>query len=195
MPHAPLFPGERFEGRSRRGRYGDVVEELDDSTGRILDTLNELGLDSNTLVIFTSDNGPWRPYGIDAGSSSPLRGAKGSHWEGGIRVPMIARWPSRIPAGVTTSEIAANIDLLPMFAKLAGAATQPRARIDGLDVSEVLLRPGARSPRDTFYYYAAPTQYLAADGRPANRQTLVAVRNRPWKLHIEAAAGGTKGAL
>ena len=195
MPHVPIFPGDRFDGHSVRGRYGDVVEELDDSTGRILGMLKELKLDGNTLVIFLSDNGPWLPYGIDSGSAGPLRAGKGSHWEGGIRVPMVARWPGMIPPGLVSSEIAASIDFLPTLARFAGAPPAPAGRIDGCDISNLLTQAGARSPHDAFFYYAAPTQYVAADGRPANRQTLVAVRSGPWKLHMEAAPGGTKGAL
>jgi arylsulfatase A-like enzyme len=195
MPHAPLFPARAFEGRSRRGRYGDVVEELDDSAGRIRARVQELGLENETLIIFTSDNGPWKPYGIDAGSAGPLRGAKGTHWEGGIRVPFIASLPGRIPFGLQSSEVAASIDLLPTFASLAGAP-MPRDRIiDGRMIYRLMTQKGATSPHDAFYYYAAPTNYLAADGRPGNRQNLVAVRDRQWKLHLEAAPGGAKGAL
>jgi len=195
MPHVPLFPGEQFEGRSKRGRYGDVVEELDASTGRILDRLRDLQLDSNTLVMFLSDNGPWSPYGIDSGSAGPLRGAKGSHWEGGIRVPMVARWPGRIPANHVTSEVAATIDLLPTLVRLAGRTPAQKA-LDGHDITALLTNPAtARSPHEAFYYYAAPTQYKAADGRPGNQQNLVAVRSGAWKLHLQAAPGGVKGAL
>jgi arylsulfatase A-like enzyme len=195
MPHAPIFPGEAFEGRSRRGRYGDVVEELDDSAGRIRARVRELGLESDTLIIFTSDNGPWRPYGIDAGSAGPLRGAKGTHWEGGIRVPFIASLPGRIPFGLQSSEIAASIDLLPTFAAMAGASVPKDRIIDGRNLYGLLTMADARSPHEAFFYYAAPTNYLAADGRPGNRQNLVAVRDRRWKLHLEAAPGGEKGAL
>ncbi len=182
MPHVPLFPGEAFEGKSPRGRYGDVIEELDASVGRILEHVQKHGLDNDTLIIFTSDNGPWAPYGIDAGSAGPLRGAKGSQWEGGIRVPFIARWPGRIRRGVVTNEIAASIDLLPTFAAFADAHL-PAHKIDGLNLAPFLIGAAAKSPRDDFYYYAAPTQYIAADGRPANKQNLVAVRSGPWKLH------------
>ncbi|MBM3757527.1 MAG: sulfatase [Acidobacteria bacterium] len=183
MPHVPLFPGKNFEGKSPRGRYGDVIEELDASVGAILEHVQKQGLDSETLVIFTSDNGPWAPYGIDAGSAGPLRGAKGSHWEGGIRVPFIARWSGRVRRGVVTNEIAASIDLLPTFTAFADAHL-PAHKIDGLNLAPFLIGAASKSPRDDFFYYAAPAQYLAADGRPANQRNLVAVRSGPWKLHV-----------
>ena len=185
MPHAPLFPGAPFEGRSVRGRYGDCIEEIDDSTGRILDTLRQLNLDRDTLVVYTSDNGPWAPYGIDAGSAGPLRGAKGSVWEGGIRVPAVFWSPGRIPAGHVTSEVAATIDLLPTAAALAGAPLPPHP-IDGRDLMPLLTRPGIRSPHEFFYYYEVVLQYTPQGGRPVNHQRLAAIRNRQWKLTMPA---------
>ncbi len=113
MPHVPIFASERFRGRSRQGLYGDVVEEIDDSVGQVLATLRRLGLERDTLVIFASDNGPWLSYGDHAGSAGPLREGKGTAFEGGVRVPFVARWPGRIPAGSVVREPAMTIDVLP----------------------------------------------------------------------------------
>jgi arylsulfatase A-like enzyme len=184
MPHVPLHAGRKFAGRSRRGLYGDTVEEIDDSAGRILRTVRELGLDDNTLVVYTSDNGPWAPYGMDAGSAGPLRGAKGSHWEGGVRVPMVARWPGKIPAGLITSEVAANLDLLPTFAKLADAQL-PSHAIDGKDIFPLMTRAGAPSPHEIFHFYAGSIQYRPEQGRPVNQVQLKAVRSGGWKPHLD----------
>jgi arylsulfatase A len=184
MPHAPVFPGKAFAGKSLRGRYGDAIEEIDSSTGRILATLRELGIAENTMVVYTSDNGPWLPYGIDAGSAGPLRGGKGSQWEGASRVPAIMYWPGRIPGGRVTSEVAATLDLYPTLANLAGAPL-PGHKIDGLDLWPLLSGATTRSPRDTFFYYAAPVLYRAEEGRPVNRRILQAVRSGRWKLHLE----------
>ncbi|MEO7651324.1 MAG: sulfatase, partial [Bryobacteraceae bacterium] len=192
MPHVPLFPGKAFAGRSLRGRYGDAVEEIDASTGRIISTLKELGVDGNTLVIYTSDNGPWLPYGIDAGSAGPLRGGKGSQWEGASRVPAVMWWPGRIPAGRVTSEVAATLDLYPTFARLAGAPL-PKHAIDGRDLWPLLTERGARSPHEAFFYYAAPVLYRAEVGPPVNQRILQAIRAGRWKLHLEGAGAKLRG--
>src|SRR6266545_4675624 len=144
MPHAPLFASAKFRGKSANGILGDVIEELDWSTGRILDTLKTLGLDEHTLVCFTSDNGGAnRP----ATSNAPLRGTKGTTWEGGHRVPFIARWPGHIPAAKVSDEIAVTFDFLPTFAKLAGGAAPADRVIDGKDIGPLLAaKPGARTP-------------------------------------------------
>jgi arylsulfatase A-like enzyme len=177
MPHVPLFASEGFRGKSKRGLYGDVVEEIDWSVGAVLAKLKQLGLDEKTLVVFTSDNGPWLPYGIDGGSAGPLRNGKGTHWEGGMRVPAIARWPGRIPPGRTTSAVAANLDLLPTFSRLAGGEA-PRDRvIDGRDLWPLLSgEKGAKSPHEAFYYYAG--------ARPGAAAPLKAIRSGKWKLHL-----------
>ncbi len=185
MPHAPLFPSRDFEGHSLRGRYGDVIEEIDFNVGRILDRLKELGLDDNTLVVYTSDNGPWIEYGFDAGSAGPLRGSKGTNYEGGVRVPFVARWPGKIPPGIVSSEIAANIDILPTLAKLAGAEVPTDRTIDGEDIFPLLSQPGAASPHSAYYYYAGGMKYKAEDGPPKNDPHLEAVRAGEWKLHVE----------
>lgn len=153
MPHVPLFGSKRFQGRSRQGRYGDVVEEIDDAFGQILATLRRLGLERETLVIFASDNGPWLSYGDHAGTAGPLREGKGTAFEGGVRVPFVARWPGRIPAGRVTREPAMTIDVLPTIARLVKAPL-PSLPIDGLDISPLLLGDeGARSPHEAFYFY------------------------------------------
>lgn len=148
MPHLPFDASEKFKGKSARGLYGDVIEELDDSTGRILDKIRELGIAENTLVIFTSDNGPERKT---PGSAAPLRGTKHTVYEGGLRVPCVAWWPGRVVAGRVCDEFFTTLDLLPTFSALAGAAL-PETTLDGFEMSEVLLgKEGATSPRTTLY--------------------------------------------
>jgi arylsulfatase A-like enzyme len=117
--HTPIHPGKAFQGKSQNGRFGDWVQEVDWSVGRVFETLRELNLDKNTLVIFTSDNGPWLIKGSDSGSAGPLRGGKGSTWEGGVRVPTIAWWPEKIAAGSVCDAVAGTIDLLPTCVRMA----------------------------------------------------------------------------
>jgi arylsulfatase A-like enzyme len=182
MPHVPLFAGDRFRGKTQRGPFGDVIEEIDWSVGEILRTLQETGLDGRTLVIFTSDNGPWLSYGDHAGSAGPLREGKGTCFEGGIREPMIARWPGRIPSGLVCREPAATIDLLPTIAGLAGAPMPPRP-IDGKDIRPLLFgQPGARSPHDALFFH-----YL-------NGQ-LQAMRSGRWKLLFPHTARSMVGQI
>lgn len=168
--HTPIHPGPEFKGHSGHGRYYDWVEETDWSVGQILDTLRSLKLDSNTLVIFTSDNGPWLSKGEDAGSSGPLRGGKGSTWEGGLREPTIAWWPGRIPAGKVSDAVTGEIDLLPTFVTLAGGAVPQDRLIDGADMTELLLGKTDRSPREAHFYYQG--------------YKLQAIRSGPWKLAL-----------
>jgi arylsulfatase/arylsulfatase A len=178
MPHLPLGVTEPFRGKSGRGLYGDVIQELDWSVGVILDTLAELDLDEETLVVFTSDNGPRRDAG---GSAGPLRGGKGQYWEGGLRVPCVMRWPGATHAGLVSGEVATVMDLLPTFAGLASAAL-PERKIDGRDIRPLMLgRPGAESPHEAFYYY--------------KRRELVAVRSGPWKLWVRRRRYKRGGAL
>ena len=145
MIHVPLAAGEDFRGKSGNGLLGDAVAEVDWSVGRILDTLNELNLAANTLTLFTSDNG------AASGVATPLRGKKGSTFEGGLREPAIAWWPGTIAAGSESGEIVTTMDLLPTFAALAGTTAPKDRAIDGLDVMPVLK--GGKSPRKAFYYY------------------------------------------
>jgi arylsulfatase A-like enzyme len=166
MPHFPLHAGAAFEGRSEHGKYSDVVEELDWSTGEILRCVSELGLDAQTLVIFTSDNG-----GTSRGSNAPLKGGKGSTWEGGMRIPCVMRWPGTIPAGSTCRELATTMDFLPTFTLLAGGSPPSDRTIDGQDIRPLLRgEQGAVSSYQAFYYY-----YM---------EQLQAVRSGRWKLHI-----------
>ena len=150
MPHIPLFASEQFRGKSKRGLYGDVVEEIDWNVGRFLDYLDQQGLAENTLVIFASDNGPWLGYKEDSGSADPLRGGKFSYYEGGVRVPCILRWKGTIPAGVTSDAIIASIDLFPTIMHYAGCRLF-RQKIDGVDISSFLENPSLRL-RDEYVY-------------------------------------------
>lgn len=167
MPHKPLAASEEFHTRRKGRLYSDVIRELDWSVGEVLKRLRELQLDEKTLVVFLSDNGPW--YG---GSTGGLRGMKGRPWEGGIRIPMIARWPGRVPPGLVCSEICGVIDLFPTFCKLAGAAVPDDRPMDGKDILPLLTRPGAATPHDAIYAMSGPR--------------LHAVRSGKWKLHVRA---------
>ena len=169
MPHVPLFVRKADEGRTGQGPYADVVAEIDDSVGKVLATLKELDLDEKTLVIFSSDNGPWLSYGDHGGSAGPLREGKGTSYEGGIRVPMIARWPGQVPAGSTRHEPAGTIDILPTVAALAHAPP-PGLPIDGKDITPLLRgEPQAKPPHDALFFYYG-------DGQ------LQALRSGRWKL-------------
>ena len=172
MPHVPLAVSEKFKGKTG-GLYGDVVSEIDWSVGEILKKLGDLNLDANTLVIFTSDNGPWLEYGNHSGSAAPLREGKFTTFEGGQRVPCLMRWPGKIPAGSTCGDLAATIDLLPTIAAITGAAL-PSAIIDGKNIRTLMKDPaGTESPRETLFYYAG--------------MELQAVRSGKWKLHLHHA--------
>ncbi|MEX2381640.1 MAG: sulfatase [Opitutales bacterium] len=163
FPHVPLFASEGFHDQSPRGRYGDTIEEIDWSTGQILETLRRSGLAENTLVVFTSDNGPWLVRDLAGGSAGLLRDGKGSTYEGGMRVPAIAWWPEKIAGGVVSREIVSCMDLFPTFLQLAGAEI-PRDRvIDGVDLSPVLFGNGP-SLRDTILYYRSDELYAIRKG-------------------------------
>lgn len=151
MPHVPLYASSAFKGKTERGIYGDVIEELDWSVGQVLQTLRETGLDQNTLVIFTSDNGPWAGLGEASGSAGTLRGAKFTSYEGGQRVPCIAWQPGFVPAGKVCEEQISTLDLLPTFARLAGIEPPTDRKIDGLDIRAVLK--GGNTPTRTFAFY------------------------------------------
>jgi arylsulfatase A len=151
LPHIPLARSEPFVGHSAGGLYGDVIEELDWSTGQVLDALRTAGVDRRTLVLFTSDNGPWLPFRTHGGSAGPLREGKGTTWEGGVRTPAIFWWPGTIRPGVVTG-IGSGLDLMPTAAGLAGATLQADRVIDGVDLGPALGGPGP-SPRDKIFYY------------------------------------------
>jgi len=172
MPHLPLYPGEEFAGKSGRGTYGDVVEEIDHHVGRVLDHLTKLGLAKDTLVVFTSDNGPWIIKGEEGGSSGLLRDGKGSTWEGGVRVPAIFWQPGVVDAGRVVRETASTLDLLPTAFARAGQALPTGRMLDGRDMS-ALLR-GESVDRDPLFFYG-PSE-------------LHAVRMGPWKLHIKTSS-------
>jgi len=152
FPHVPLFASDRFRGTSRRGLYGDVVEELDWSVGQILETLRKEGLAKNTLVFFTSDNGPWLIMNQQGGSAGLLRDGKSSTWEGGMRVPGIAWWPGKIKPGTLNTGLACMMDLFPTALNLAGAKVPDDRVIDGVDLRDTLLK-GSSSPRKSLFYY------------------------------------------
>lgn len=166
--HFPLYPSANYRGKSPNGLRGDWIEELDASIGRVFDAVREAGLDKRTLIIFTSDNGGPLNHG---GKNTPLRGGKGQVFEGGMRVCTIAWWPGRIPAGTSTDAMTSMMDILPTLAKLAGVNAPTDRRLDGVDVSPVLLgTAGAKPPREEFFYFAG--------------LNLQAVRSGPWKLHL-----------
>lgn len=168
MPHVPLHVSDKFRGKTARGLYGDVIEEIDWSVGEVLAALKRNGLVENTWVIFTSDNGPWLPYGEHGGSAYPLREGKGTNWEGGTREPCIMRWPGKIPAGTESWQMLMSIDLFPTIAKLLHAEL-PKHPIDGLDVWPIISgRHGGRNPHQAYWFYYEQNQLQAVtsgDGR------------------------------
>ncbi len=185
MPHVPLHVSSKFKGRSGQGLYGDVMMEIDWSVGEVLEALERCDIDRETLVIFTSDNGPWLSYGDHAGSSGPLREGKVTSWEGGTRVPCILRWPGTIPAGTTCADMLMTIDLFPTLATLVGAEL-PGHKIDGLDSWPLLCgQEGAQNPHEGYCWYYENNQLQAVssgDGR--------------WKLvlpHAYRTLGGRPG--
>ena len=170
MPHIPLYVSDEFQGKSEKGIYGDVIEEIDWSVGQINKTLEELDLADNTWVIFATDNGPWLSYGDHGGSAYPLREGKFTTFEGGMRVPCIMKWPGKIPAGSECSELAATIDLLPTIAIITGSDL-PANNIDGHNIQSLVFGDkNAKTPTDAYFYY--------------NGWQLQAVRSGKWKLHL-----------
>jgi arylsulfatase A len=167
MPHDPVHAPPRFRGKSPGGLYGDAVENIDWSTGEVLATLKRLKLDQNTLVMFTSDNGPWFE-----GSARGLRGRKAEQYEGGFRVPFLARWPGHIRAGTVCETPAMAIDIHPTMALLAGTRIHPSVRLDGRDMSRLLLGETRECPNEIFLFFY--------------RERLHAVRMGDWKLHLAA---------
>jgi arylsulfatase A-like enzyme len=168
MVHVPLFVSEKFKGKSGKGLFADVMMEVDWSVGQIVDTLKKNGLEDNTWLIFTSDNGPWLSYGDHAGSAGPLREGKGTCWEGGTRVTGIMKWPAKIPAGTTTDTMMMTIDVLPTIAHVIDAKL-PDHKIDGMNCWPIVAGdPGAKNPHDFYAYYYEQNQLQAitsGDGR------------------------------
>ena len=179
FPHTPVFASERFRGKSPRGRYGDVVEEIDWSVGQVLDAVRAAGIGKNTFVFFSSDNGPWLIRGLAGGSAGLLRDGKGSTWEGGMRVPGIAWMPGKIPAGTVCREMAGTMDLFTTCAKWAGAEVPADREIDGVDITPLLTNTGTVK-REVFAYYRGTRLFAARLGK--------------WKAHFitQAAYGAPK---
>ncbi|MES2777347.1 MAG: sulfatase [Bacteroidota bacterium] len=168
MPHVPLAVSDKFKNKSGAGLYGDVMEEIDWSVGEIMKTLEANGLTKNTIVIFTSDNGPWLTYGDHSGNTSGFREGKGSAWEGGVRVPCIISWPGQIRAGSVCNNMAANMDLLPTLVAIC-KAKMPVKKIDGVNIFSLLKQEANANPRDEFVYYY-------------DRNNLKCIRKGQWKL-------------
>jgi arylsulfatase A len=166
MPHTPLFASPDFKGKSERGLYGDVIEEIDHNTGRVMKHLKALGIEDNTIVIFTSDNGPWLIKGDHGGSALPLFEGKMTSFEGGQRVPAIIKWPGYIPADSTCSEMALSMDLHPTLARIAGAELNPVMPLDGKNMIDLwTAKEGAKTPHEYFFFVHN------------------AVRSGDWKYH------------
>jgi arylsulfatase len=170
QPHVPLFVSEKFKGKSNRGLYGDVIMEIDWSVGQIMEALKANGLEENTIVIFTSDNGPWLSYGNHAGSAFPLREGKGTGWEGGQREPFIIKYPKRIPAGKVIDEPVMAIDMLPTLAEEIGTEL-PENIIDGKSVLKLLKGEVDKGPQDAYFFYYRVNE-------------LFGVRYGKWKLYF-----------
>lgn len=169
MPHVPIFASDKFKGTSQRGLYGDVVQELDASIGELMAKLDEWKLAENTLVLFLSDNGPFLSYGTHAGNAGPFREGKLTTFEGGVRVPFIAVWDGKIPAGAVCEELVTGLDVLPTLVKVCGLKS-PEKKIDGEDLSRLLWEPQSASGRGEFAYFSGTE--------------LHAVRRGRWKLHF-----------
>ena len=178
MPHVPLGVSDKFKGKSEQGLYGDVIMEIDWSVGEILKALKDNNLDENTLVIFTSDNGPWLNYGNHAGSAYPLREGKGTMWEGGDRVPCVMRWPGKIKPNTDCDKIASTIDFLPTIAAITGSEI-PKNKIDGVNILPLIYGEENANPRDEFWYYYD--------------YDLIAVRKNEWKLYFPCTQRSYEG--
>lgn len=166
MPHIPLFASENFKGKSERGPYGDTIEEIDWSVGEIMKALRKNNLDENTLVVYTSDNGPWKLKGGRGGSANPLRGYKFQTYEGGMRVPCIMHWKGKIPPGSSCDEIAATIDLLPTIAGLSGVELPNDRTIDGKNIWPLISgKEGAKTPHEIYFFYKGNSLESARQGK------------------------------
>jgi arylsulfatase len=181
MVHTPLAVSDRFKGKSKQGRFGDVMMEVDWSVGEIVKALREDRLTRRTLIIFTSDNGPWLNFGTHAGSTAGLREGKGTTFEGGQRVPCLMSWPGTIPEGEVAGQLISAIDIFPTIASLTGTAL-PVHQIDGIDMTQVLNGDLEAEPRKEFFYYY-------------NKNSLEAVRMGSWKLCLPHPTRSYRGVL
>lgn len=178
MPHIPLFASPEFKGKSAGGLYGDTIEEIDAGVGVLMQALRDNGVDRKTLVVLTSDNGPWLVMGPNGGSALPLRNGKGSTFEGGQRVPCVMRWPDVIPAGTTCGELACTMDLLPTVCAMLGREVPAARPVDGRNILELMKGvAGAKSPHEFYLYYSSQGK-------------LSAIRQGEWKLHAEVPCFG-----
>lgn len=184
LPHVPWLPSQEFRARSAYGRYGDTVEEMDASAGEVLRALDRYGVAENTVVLFTSDNGPELNTSTPGGTTGGLRGGKATTWEGGVRVPCVVRWPGRIPRGVTLDGITSIMDIFPTLLEMAGGSVPDDRPIDGMDLTHYLTGSGS-CPRNSLFFYQA--------------DRLFAVRSESWKLHFfkreRRRSGGWKQAV
>ena len=180
FPHQPIFASDRFENKSSGGRFGDAVEEIDWSVGEVLDAIDKAGVTENTLVIFASDNGPWYE-----GSAGDFRGRKGQSFEGGFRVPCVARWPGRIPTGTTQDDPAMNLDLFPTFLELAGVAPPTDRIIDGRSILPLLYDDAADLPEKPIYFY----HYYELEGiRLGDWKYFDQVHRYAWPIPLDSAS-------
>ena len=185
QPHVPLYVSEKFKGKSKNGLYGDVIMELDWSVGEILNALKVNGLEEDTMVIFTSDNGPWLAYGNHAGSATPFREGKGTAWEGGQREPFVVKYPRKIPAGTLVHTPVMGIDIMPTVAALNRMENYPIIPIDGKNVMQVLSGESQESPQEAYFFYYRVNE-------------LFGVRYGDWKMYFphryRTMAGQPQGA-
>ena len=187
MPHVPLAVSDKFKGKSEQGLYGDVMMEIDWSVEQVVNTLERLGLEKNTLIIFTSDNGPWINFGNHAGSTGSLREGKATTFEGGQRVPCLMRWKGIIPEGVVCNRLASTLDILPTLASITGASL-PKKKIDGVDIFPLMKGDMEQSPRDYFFYYFGVNSLEAV-----RDQRFKLVFPHKHRIYLEPADGGFPG--
>ena len=200
MPHIPLYVSPEFKGKSKRGLYGDVVEEIDYNTGRILDLLKELKVDKNTIVIFSSDNGPWLTKGADGGTALPLFEGKFTSFEGGLRVPFIIKWPNEIKAGAVCKDLAATIDVLPTLAGITGAKL-PEMNLDGSTILDLCKSTGnATTPHDYFFMVYKGQEVRNGDWKYHKKRTFTVNKNtttdeNPALYNLKEDVGETKNII
>lgn len=173
MPHIPIYSSKDFEGKSLRGKYGDVIEEIDWSVGEIITLLEELNISSNTFILFTSDNGPWLPYKTHGGSAGLLRDGKGTTYEGGMREPCIIKWPAKIPAGKICTQVLSTMDILPTISNITGIPLSGKNEIDGIDITNQLFSPEENIIKNRLLFYYTSRGFIEG------------VRKGKWKLLVK----------